>query len=536
MFLLLPNEILILSLCYLDLEDLLSVARVNLRLRDIVSYPILRYRIATQFAGVENNPKCSMPLRERLALLEIWEHGWESGSFDLQVSVETPYLFSNIHALTDGVYIMGDAPWSALLHCLQLPKRSADPVEWKKIDLEKPVGNICIRVHLFDLIAISMCVSYNPPFIRSTPSPTDTEVCTVEVTLKQFSTENPHPSAKKPLFFVSELPHNFKEIEIPTMDIAGVNLAVLISVATETYEPDFLYIFNWTTGEKKMKIEMPDTSCICVAFLSSELIVVPNIDAMTLEIWAVPESPPPLTEALRPLLSLGLPPSSGEFGTLTLRCHISTHPADSIPNNNCNREKDRPFRPSLEDALLGCAVEFDCEEKISFMMYARCIDVLALCGHVMRREHATATLVNDSWVLPFAAWGPSLTRWFPVDSLSPYRTATSSGTRVVWGSPQAEFRMLDFHPAKLKIGRKIDSGSVPTTNETRISDEALEEFVSWLPFTSRALPSRNEDFHFDAVLIDEEWLIMLKVCNILLSFDIVVPSNYFCYFIAWRPS
>ncbi|KAF8344382.1 hypothetical protein F5887DRAFT_1204793 [Amanita rubescens] len=100
------------------------------------------------------------------------------------------------------------------------------------------------------------------------------------ITLLQFSTGEHHPLAHRPRIDVGE----YEMGQHVFLEVAGDNIALLI----DTYGISQLSIFDWKTGLKKLQHHTLETAYCRLAFVSPEILLVPNAIKGQYEVWRIP--------------------------------------------------------------------------------------------------------------------------------------------------------------------------------------------------------------------------------------------------------
>jgi F-box domain len=159
----LPTELLIHTLTFLPLPDLLSCKRVNRFIHSVVAQSVLlQYVIEAKAAGVEDNPRSTLTVSDRLALLRRREAAW--AKFKINFHIRMPPLGqrpSGIYDLTGGVYLQGQAASSqtagqqitTALNYVHLPSESQD-TSWSKISICRDIVDIGLAMQEHNLIAV----------------------------------------------------------------------------------------------------------------------------------------------------------------------------------------------------------------------------------------------------------------------------------------------------------------------------------------------------------------------------------------------
>ncbi|KAF5380137.1 hypothetical protein D9615_006303 [Tricholomella constricta] len=384
MLLQLPPEIVVRILYYLDIVDLVSVSCTHSTVYKYTqSFQILQYRFATQAAAVDDNPHCKLIISERLALLKSREEGWARFNIDFRKSISVLHHPSGIYDMTGGIYLLGDESRRTLHYCT-LPSKPSDSVAWSQIHVEHTLVDMGLSIYEHDLIAI----------VTTKPHPTDTSVHIIELNLLQFSTGQPHPRARNPVFFVAETGWPRPAIGI---EIVGDNIALITTHFLNPFQPrDRFYIFDWPTATLKMEIHAPNHTYSGLVFLSPTLLLLPNTRTAALDIWAIPDAPAPAptstTPPPRPLLSLLLPALAHNHMLVTLSCRGEPSPSPGAGT----RFSPQPVHTRPADALLIFNVRVQhlvfgfglggAGGGGTFSMFARRGAVLGLCEQLLERN------------------------------------------------------------------------------------------------------------------------------------------------------
>ena len=159
----LPIELLIHTLTFLPLPDILSCQRVNQFIYNVVAQSVLlQYVIEAKAACVEDNPRSTLTVSDRLALLRRREAAWAKFKFNFHIRLpplgQRP---SGIYDLTGGVYLQGQAASSqnagqqitTALNYMHLPSESRD-TSWSKISICREIVDIGLAMQEHNLIAV----------------------------------------------------------------------------------------------------------------------------------------------------------------------------------------------------------------------------------------------------------------------------------------------------------------------------------------------------------------------------------------------
>lgn len=157
-----PIEILTKILDYLELIDLYICRRLNHAIQAVITTSIrLQYKILCAEAGVLDNPRCHLPIVDRLALLKQREKAWSSIEYESSIPIEVPYRSSDIDNVAPSAYVLGRAAASdrfttVALHAVDFLAgiERGTPPNWREINVEADVADFAMSVEEHDLIAM----------------------------------------------------------------------------------------------------------------------------------------------------------------------------------------------------------------------------------------------------------------------------------------------------------------------------------------------------------------------------------------------
>lgn len=154
-----PPEILLKIILYLDFQSVLSFQRVNYFLHQIYQDSAqLQYHVACEVAGVDDNPKCTLPVTTRLQMLRNRESAWSSRQPSVQSEkLSFPICNTDILDVAGGHCFIGlranlDAPSWITSHPIPIHREDIPPQSssgaWSKLFVEGlfEVGT-CIDEH-----------------------------------------------------------------------------------------------------------------------------------------------------------------------------------------------------------------------------------------------------------------------------------------------------------------------------------------------------------------------------------------------------
>ena len=262
-------------------------------------------------------------------------------------------------------------------------------------------------------------------------------------------------------------------------------------------------------------------------FLSESLIVIPNAQTNTLEIWDIfstHQTPP------HPACILRLPELSPGNSLFYITCRGEPNPIGS----KSQFQSDKPFYQSAHEAILLFHIHVRLGDPVAHQQlggdmvhnYTLFVHRKALC-EIYEREcvETDGSLMDsfdggdDSISIPWSSWGPPVTRWFPADNTNSTRwITTTAGQRGIFcGSHPAiacQYIVLDFNSESL---RRAETLSLDVSNRIQcfrhweaIQAEGLfkEPVIGELPF---AICASESFYAWDGALIDEERVLGLEV-------------------------
>ena len=321
-----------------------------------------------------------------------------------------------------------------------------------------------------------------------------------------------------------------------------------------------------------------------LVFLSENLIVIPNAQANTLEIWDIFSTTP------RPACILELPELAAGNSLVYITCRGEPNPVGS----ESRLESKKPFFYAAHEAIILFHVRVQLGDPVTHQQqyggalvfgytYTLFVHRKALCEVYERRstyrseeplgmldisvqvedpapegsglgeiiddddgwesvgsenggDAVLRGLYDDPTPIHWLSWGPPITRWFPADVNSTRWITTTAGQRAVLiGHSQhevgCEYIVLDFNPENVQRAEK-ELESLPEGVESRLhclrniegvqTDGVFMEdmIVSELPFV---VCTSEEVFPWDGALMDEE-----RVVGLIVIILVLLP---FCSFI-----
>jgi len=140
----------------LPLPTLLACQIVNHHLHDLVSDSVeIQYALHCEFAMQLNtdNPRCEIPVKERLTQLSTREMRWQKFVCNSQSTTHIPFKTYRICDLSGGIFLLGDAS-RRMLYYAYLPSSSEEQVVWKSLATSHLILIVGLCVYEHDLIAV----------------------------------------------------------------------------------------------------------------------------------------------------------------------------------------------------------------------------------------------------------------------------------------------------------------------------------------------------------------------------------------------
>ncbi|KAF9445398.1 hypothetical protein P691DRAFT_270992 [Macrolepiota fuliginosa MF-IS2] len=433
----LPPEILTHILFYLPFTSVVVCGGINQRLQAFVSGSTeLQYRIHLGMSGLIDNPFCILPISKRLSRLLAKEHRWEHLNFDFDKRIDVPFQFRSYDTkLTPGVFSGISVNEESESHYIQIPSALDQEVKWQRVRSEDMIisPGACVYEHdLHILITVQTRTNYT-----TTAKPRNTQQ--LQVHINQLSTGEPHPDAQ--LVTISLDAHGTFEQPLITAECTGDNLVlVLCDNATGPKPQDMLYVYDWKTGERKLRHGVPFHSYRFPIFLTTHIFLLPNSQTGELEYWRIPHSPAELMPD-QPFLVLSLPRLRSRNTFPFINCRVEPNPR-SRPH-----DASKPFYADPHHAI------------VIFMVYVRLAGLTSTyftffihrssLVECIDKFSAFTSFDDRPKPVPYDEWGPPVCRWFAVDDLM-WLAATFDQTYIA-SPPKGEtgdmpLTLLDFNP------------------------------------------------------------------------------------------
>ncbi|KAG6834842.1 hypothetical protein H0H93_006972 [Arthromyces matolae] len=411
----LPPEILVNILCNLPLADFASLREIHSIFDECLSSSLrLQHHHLCETAGVHDNPKCGLVLRERFEQLRDHEKAWTRGKIvrSRQISAFNSSSGRKILHHQSGIIILADMNTTdGRIRHLRLLANSTDEVRWTDIDIGNGMRLLSTDIHGSDLLAV---LTLRP----NTVEPLNHDCYIAEVKLLQFSTGEAHPLAANPTIVIS---NNL----LSTFDLALIfgiiGECLILTVCDEAAETEDICFLNWKTGVMLLKHPVRYFAYSWMTVLSSSFVLFTDLSLSCFEIWPIPSPTPSDTAVLGPLLVLHLP-------TLREDCSYSeinlcSGSESAVDSGDCRR----PFRMASESSVIAVSLFVTTGDEWNFF-FQLVIDrggILSLCNHL--------SLKHLSW----DEWGPSISRWLVMaEGKLPVSLSGSYGNRFVYLPPR----------------------------------------------------------------------------------------------------
>ncbi|KAM6497451.1 hypothetical protein JOM56_007924 [Amanita muscaria] len=333
----LPHELMEHILLLVDTKSMLKCRLVNREFNAIIqSSTLVQYSLACKAAGVINNSQSPLSYAERLEALKKREDAWKKLTPVFETTIKVIEQSSTFYELSAGNYFILDKSGKDLYYC-RLPSSPQDNPQWLRIPGHDPGSGFIVdtgmAVYEHDLVVnvISSEVGNQADMQRHS----------LDLVLLKFSTGEYHPLARRQLIHVQRSP---SAEPYTSVKIVGDSLALVI----HDHDGSKLFIFDWKTGHKRLQHEAPeDAYCYSIPiFISSELLLVPNLFLSHFEVWHLFPSHPNPNPPIQ-ILSLQIPAVSNNYSISRIDCHGEPNPfLHSMPYF-----PPRPFFPSSENSI-----------------------------------------------------------------------------------------------------------------------------------------------------------------------------------------
>ncbi|KIL62129.1 hypothetical protein M378DRAFT_166112 [Amanita muscaria Koide BX008] len=308
----------------------------------IQSSTLLQYYLACKAAGVVDNPQSPLSFPERFEALRKREDAWRKLNPVFETTIKPIDLPSPLYELTAGNYFLSDENQKDLSYC-RLPSSPQDSPQWVSIPCHGPeqswsgsIVDMGMAIYEHDLV-----VNIIASEVGNQAAETGMQRHSLDLVLLKFSTGEYHPLADRPIIHVQRSSAE----PYANIRIVGDNLALVV----HDQDGSKLFIFDWKTGHKRLQHKAAEDAYNFsgLAFVSPELLLVPNRILSNFEIWQLFSShsnPNPPVQ----ILSLQIPAVSDNYFIIRLDCHGEPSPfLRSMPYF-----PPRPFSSSSENSII----------------------------------------------------------------------------------------------------------------------------------------------------------------------------------------
>ncbi|KAM6499756.1 hypothetical protein JOM56_005264 [Amanita muscaria] len=518
----LPHELVERILLLLSTKSVQTCRLVNSALNEIIqSSALLQYFQACEDAGVVDNPRSPLSYAERLEVLKMREEAWRKlkPAFEMTIIDSINPQTAHIYRSTEGVYFFPDDDLKAMNYC-HLTSFPRDNPQWIKIPGHGPaldwsgiLVGFAAALYEHDLIVHLISSS-------DIGNQADMQFYSLDLVLLKFSTGEYHPLAHRPRIHVQRSPEDEPWV---VSRIVGDNLAMVVYSADPTF-PDRLFIFDWKTGRKLLQHDTNENNTyLDLIFVSPELLLVPNRVLSHFEVWQLNCKPP------IQILSLQIPALSPGYSHHNFRCYAEPNPfLHSMPYL-----PPRPFFSSPENSIIMVSLRMTSSPRTPAFSTPRTLPTSHIFAESGSLAVSSGLSTNSSTSrctfpqVPWAKWGPPISRWFQINETQARWVAVCNGQRYAFSEPNpldkrklivsvADFNPYNFrgNEARLRRGEGENNGSNNNKGKEKEEFEILDHkgvFSEEVYMGLKCVVYRAPDeYAFDAVLMDEQRLLGLK--------------------------
>ncbi|KAF9449349.1 hypothetical protein P691DRAFT_703326 [Macrolepiota fuliginosa MF-IS2] len=454
-FLDLPPEVLTYILLYLPFSSVMVCQGVNRHLQALISESAeIRYYIHLGISGSLENLQCGLPVSECLDRLLARERRWEELRSDFDKIVDVPDMTQlEKRRLSGGVFSLLYA--DGVLREMQIPDEADQEVEWKDLHPEQVLIHTGLCVLEQDL---HILITARPRTVHTHQAKPRT-IHEVRIHLNQLSTGEPHPDAQRVISFDTR-----EEFGQPwtAIECVGDNLVLVLRDRVERHKPNNqVYIYEWKTGELKMRLSAPFGSYRFPLFLITHMFLLPNVSTGELEYWKIPRRLSETTSS-QPYLILSLPQLGSNRVFHSIYCRAEPNPT------NGPQDASQPFYTDPYHAIAIFNVFIQSVDipgnLIDFTLF---VHRSSLVGYLDTFSAFTSSEERPKPV-PYDNWGPPACRWFN-HSFEDHEIgwiAAAFGQRYVASvsSITAPLLLLNFNPinvAKVSVSQRCISETTP---------------------------------------------------------------------------
>ncbi|KAF7320766.1 hypothetical protein HMN09_00162600 [Mycena chlorophos] len=534
-FLDLPDELILLCLLppILPLPSTqtcrLTCTRINRLIAESIDF---KYHDALHLHGMLENPRAKLPPTpvDRLRWLTEREANWIMFRAFSTRKIKLDFKPSMLPELAGGMFIVGDEVdaqgiFTALRYTPTAPVYGAqtEPPQWGTIHSVdgRPLLGFGVGLEEFGLVAL---VSY----IQNLDDPT---TISLYIQLSLLPSGKPHPAAAHPSLFVHRVSIRTRPPK-PHVEICGRRLALALAYPADTEHPsglDDLYVWDWMSGQR-VPLGIPlqlSTEGRGLAFISPDIILLPNSDALTLDLLFLHPDGDEHSQGPARLVKLHLPPLRDDLYVTFFRCRASPPLRASADFDLGSESTTSPFIADPAAGLIFLLLEVETTPEAPYQFFLLLDRPTFLSRLRALGLGLTSAASEHPDGIPWAQWGPHCSRWLRAENLSAYAIAVSHGPRLVSIHRDARVR-----EALAEGNRGCSTAHVRPVPSVFVFSEMGEQVdvdgveLDWHvqppkgPFTERivsALPYMeifsDAHFRYDAVEMDNECVIGTQVVD-----------------------
>ncbi|KIM37743.1 hypothetical protein M413DRAFT_448261 [Hebeloma cylindrosporum] len=448
------------------------------------------YRIELEKAGMIDNPYCPLSTQMKLEMLCERERAWSTFDWKFIHAKKVPSTASPAYGLSAEELSLGieggpNEFESTGIQYLKLPSIIGGQVtssQWRCLDFGEQVLDFGSATEEHDLLVRSRIL---PP-ANGNPLP----IILIDFRHDSDPTK-PHKSANIPAIPLQYATER-QGAPVLSIEIAGENMAALVSFPDDAADVSCLYVFNWKLGIEKT-VDPLAACCEKVVFVKEDLLLIPDSSRCALHLYKVPPSTSS-TPYIRLVQTLNLP-TLKDSAVLTDfysysgpdATHRSAFPPH-FPNN-------RPFMGDPESAIITFSFAVSSngndEDTEFFAMVMHKKSLVNLVSLNTSNDGA------DNPPLSWESWGPPITRWFIVRETATEFSLNSWGQRYVQHSLSAvvnpktihvpcTITIYDFNPWRVRyIRRHQDQILAPVPKHPKLTEIKVsrEGMISNPPIT-----------------------------------------------------
>ena len=433
----------------------------------------------------------SLSTKDKLDLLQSKFHAWDRLALDGPPGlIGVQHRPSGIYDLTGGVYLLGSEDGRELFW-VDLPDGEGEEggnggggggsVKWRKVRTDKAIVDMGLCVYEHELLGIVTTHPADPGSQFPPQGQGEGQEQVIELSFIHLPTNRPHRLAQVNPIVVD----SYKSGSPPAiaLEIVGYHLVLVLSYSfrmglnflfhqqqnqNQDHQGgplDRVFVYKWTTGVLVAQFDKPARTYSSVVFLTERLFLLPNARENQLEVYRIPEVPiSSRGEHYKPEMVLRLPRLSEERIISSIACRGEPAPyASSSKGKMRGKGKDLTVVSSPASSIVIFNIRIlPAEMFVGFPMLGNVFTLVVQRGALVDLVDSPISMRNPTpLILPYASWGPPLTRWFTSSRIPTRWITTSASSRMVlipssapdtdFGSP---YMVCDFNPCAVKWTRK----------------------------------------------------------------------------------